>query len=132
MAYQAVSSPTAARLGSPLGLARKLGWFSIGLGVMQVLMPRSFTRMLGLNGHKGLIQFYGAREIGTGVAILKSADPTPWIWARVAGDALDLVTVTAGLLGPRKSNVMLTLAVLGGVGALDLICAEQLIRRGGR
>ena len=110
------------------GLARGLGWFSIGLGVMQVFMPRAITRMLGFRGKKGLVQFYGVREIGTGIAILNSADPTPWIWGRVAGDALDVVTVTGALLGPRKSNVMLTLVVLGGIGALDLICAEQLSR----
>ena len=129
MAYRATSSSP---MISALGLARKLGWFSIGLGVLELFMPRSFTRMLGLRGHKGLIQVYGARDIGTGVAILKSADPTPWIWGRIAGDVLDVATVTAGLLGPRKGNVLLTLAVLGGIGALDLICAEQLIRRGGR
>lgn len=124
MAYEATTSAPQ----KSQGLARGLGWFSIGLGVMEVFMPRAITRMLGFRGKKGLVQLYGVREIGTGIAILNSADPTPWIWGRVAGDALDVVTVTGGLLGPRKSNAMLTLVVLGGIGALDLICAEQLSR----
>ncbi len=110
------------------GLARGLGWFSIGLGVIELLVPQALSRPLGLRGHERLTRFYGLREIGTGIGILNSADPTPWIWGRVAGDALDVSTVAAGLIGPRKSNVVLALALLGGVGALDLICAEQLSR----
>ncbi len=128
MASQALTSSPTLTPPTSRGLARGLGWFSIGLGVMEVLMPRTITRFLGMRGRKGLVQFYGVREIGTGVAILNSADPTPWIWGRVAGDVLDVGTVAAGLLGPRKGNKLLTLVILGGIGALDLICAEQLSR----
>lgn len=128
MASQALISSPNLSPPTSMGLARGLGWFSIGLGVMEVLMPRTITRFLGMRRRKGLVQFYGVREIGTGVAILNSVDPTPWIWSRVAGDVLDVGTVAAGLLGPRKGNKLLTLVILGGIGALDLICAEQLSR----
>ena len=110
-------------------LARCLGFFSIGLGTVELLCPRSITRRLGIRGREGLVQTFGVREIGTGIAILKAKDPTPWIWGRVAGDGMDVATVAAALLGPRKGNVVLALALLGGVGALDLICAENLSRR---
>ena len=42
----------------------------------------------------GLVHFEGSttlgdhvREIGTGIGILTSKDPSPWLWGRVAGDA---------------------------------------------
>jgi len=42
-----------------------LGWFSIGLGLAEVLAPRSLTRGLGMEGHEQLMQAYGVREIAT-------------------------------------------------------------------
>jgi uncharacterized membrane protein len=113
---------------SPATLARGLGWFSIGLGVAELLAPRALTRTLGLRGHERLIRAYGLREIGTGIGILAARDPSPWIWGRVGGDALDMATVAAGFAGPRPptGNVALSLLALAGVGAVDLMCAEQL------
>src|SRR5947209_6955253 len=80
-----------------LKLATGLGWFSIGLGLMEILATRALTRALGMRGREPLVQTYGWREIGTGIAILSSSDPTPWIWARVLGDALDIGTLAAHL-----------------------------------
>ncbi len=75
-----------------------------------------------------LVQAYGAREIATGVGILASKDPTPWIWGRVAGDALDLATLAAALQGnPRaRGNVGIAIAAVAGVTALDILCAQTL------
>jgi hypothetical protein len=36
-------------------------------------------------------------EIATGLGILMFPDPTPWIWGRVCGDALDTGTLAAHL-----------------------------------
>ena len=123
---------TARRTRSPDGgLAQGLGWFSIGLGVAELLSPRSVTRPLGLRGREGLIRAYGLREIATGVGILASRDPAPWVWGRIGGDVLDMATVATGIAGrrPRTGNAALALLLLAGVGALDLLCAQQLSRR---
>ena len=37
-----------ARRPGPEHLARKLGWLSIGLGVTQVLLPRTMARLTGV------------------------------------------------------------------------------------
>ncbi|GJD96102.1 hypothetical protein OCOJLMKI_3320 [Methylobacterium iners] len=76
-----------------------------------------------------VIRAYGVREILQGVGILGARDPTPWISARVAGDALDIATVLPGLEGhnPRKDNVLIALVALAGVTALDVICAQNLL-----
>ena len=57
--------------------------------------PRSIA-ILG-NAAGTVARAYGLREIGTGIGILASKDPSPWLWGRVAGDALDVpcVLVTA-------------------------------------
>ncbi len=109
-------------------LARGLGWFSIGLGLAEILAPRSLTRALGLQGHERLVQAYGLREIATGIGILASRDPTPWIWGRVAGDALDLATLATGIEqeNRKQENVGIALAAVAGVTALDIYCAKAL------
>jgi hypothetical protein len=107
-------------------LARSLGWFSLALGAMELLAPRALTRALGVRGREELVAAYGVREIATGIGILSAADPAPWIWGRVGGDALDLTTLAAWLGGRRRGNVLLALAAVAGVTALDVICARSL------
>ena len=109
-------------------LARGLGWFSIALGAAEVLAPGSLARGLGMRDKEGLIRAYGLREIATGIAILSADDPRPWVWARVAGDALDIATLSAGLDAdnPRKGNVQFALAAVAGVTALDVLCGQRL------
>lgn len=109
-------------------LARGLGLFSIALGVAEVAASRALARALGMKGQEGLIAGYGVREIATGIGILASKDPTPWIWGRVAGDGLDLATLATALEGnnPKKGNVGIAMAAVAGVTALDLYCAQTL------
>jgi hypothetical protein len=114
--------------GSADTLARGLGWFSIALGVAEVLAPRTLARTLGMEGSEPLLRAYGLREIATGVGILAAKDPAPWIWGRVGGDALDIATLTAGLSdqNPQKQSVGVALAAVTGVTLLDVACAQAL------
>jgi hypothetical protein len=109
-------------------LARGLGLFSIALGIVEVAAPRVLARALGMKGQESLIAGYGLREIATGIGILASKDPTPWIWGRVAGDALDLATLATAFEGknPNKENVGIAMAAVAGVTALDVYCAQTL------
>jgi hypothetical protein len=89
-----------------LELARYLGWFSLALGAPEVLAPRTLTRWLGMAGSEPVVSAYGVREIGSGVGALTSKNPAGWIWGRVAGDALDIATLAAGLRSdnPKRGN----------------------------
>src|SRR3954451_24939767 len=109
-------------------IARNLGYFSILLGVAELVAPRAVCRTAGLNGMESVVRSYGAREIATGVAILMSHNPAPWIWGRVAGDMADIATVATGLRqdNPRKDNTVLAMAVLTAVTAVDVACATAL------
>jgi hypothetical protein len=116
-------------------LATGLGWFSIALGTFELVAPHTLTRSLGMRGQETLVRAYGLREITKGVGILMSRDPAPWLWARVAGDALDLSTLAHAYSddNPQRDNVALAVLNVAGVTALDVYCAQQLSReRNGR
>ena len=111
-------------------LARGLGVFSVAVGLVALIAARSLSRALGMWGSHTMIRAYGLREIATGAGILAAKDPTPWIWGRVAGDALDAAALAPGLHpgNPRRGNVAVALAVAGGAAALDVYCAQALSR----
>jgi len=116
-------------------LAKNLGYFSIALGVAELVAPSTICRAAGIKGLEHLIQTYGARDIATGVAILTSHDPEPWIWGRVAGDVADMATVVTGLAqeNDRRQNSMLAFTALAAVTLLDVVCASRLAgEKGGR
>jgi hypothetical protein len=106
---------------------KALGWFGLGLGLMEILAPRTVARTLGMEGHEGLIRAYGAREIGAGILSL-SGERSLGLWSRVAGDALDIATVLAvgGRDARKRQAVGLTLAMLAGVAVIDLLAAQAV------
>lgn len=112
------------------GLSRGLGWFSIALGAVELAAPGALGRALGLR-RTNVVQAYGAREVATGVGLLsasRSEDRAAWLWARVAGDALDIATLVPVLdrRNPRRRTAAVALAAVIGVTALDVLCARGL------
>jgi hypothetical protein len=111
-------------------VARGLGWFSIGLGLAEIVAPGRLARSLGLEGRETLVRAFGAREIGAGVGAL-SADPAPAIWSRVGGDLLDLGTLAVGLRngdGEQRRNAGIAIAAVLGVTVADILTATKLNR----
>jgi hypothetical protein len=117
----------AGRRAASHSTARALGWFSIGLGLAELLAPRTLARFLGIEGREGLLRAYGAREIATGIGILNSSNPAPWLWGRVAGDALDIASLGKALAGSEKTGgVTAALGALAGVTLADVATAQIL------
>jgi hypothetical protein len=112
---------------TPGTLATQLGWFSIALGAAELLATRPLTRALGMHGQERLVRAYGVREIATGIGILTSTNPGPWLWGRVAGDALDLGAMALAYpRSNRPASLAFAIANVAGVTALDVMCAQQL------
>ena len=114
-------------------LARGLGWFSIGLGLAELLAPQGVAKIAGVRGNTGLIRLFGLREIASGIAIFtQGRRPAAAVWSRVAGDALDLAALGAAFSSPDsdKGRVAFATANVLAVTALDVLCAQQL--SGGR
>lgn len=116
--------------GSDL-MARGLGFLSLMLGAAELVGARRLSRMLGLRGQENFIRLCGTREILQGTAILVARDPTPWVWVRVAGDALDFGTLAAEhYMGDRSKrlNMMIAFGAVLGITALDIMNARTLSR----
>lgn len=109
--------------GRTAQLAQALGWFSIGLGVAQLLAPRRLGRATGVGEHPTLMRACGAREIASGVGILSQRRPTGWLWSRVAGDTLDLALLGAAARSgaARRNRIGLVSAAVAGIAVLDLL-----------
>lgn len=103
-------------------LARALGWFSIGLGVAELVAPGKLARSLGLDGKEGLIRGYGARELASAVPTL-SIDKPVGLAARIGGDVLDLATLATALHGdnPKRRNAAVATALVLGITLLDIV-----------
>jgi uncharacterized membrane protein len=118
-------------------IANGLGWFSIGLGLAEVVAPGRVANLIGVrddNGTRSLLRFYGMRELAAGVGILSQPRPAGWMWGRVAGDMLDLASLVSAMTerANDKGRVATATAAVLGVTALDVMCAQQLSRSAGQ
>lgn len=121
--------------GVPGKIATGLGWFSIGLGAAELFAPDKVAQLAGLPNKKNretLLGSYGLREIAAGIGILTQSQPAGWLWARVAGDAVDLSSLGYWLTADDANRTKVTASTIAvaGVTALDVICALQLSRNG--
>ena len=109
-------------------VARGLGWFSIGLGLFELLAPRRIVGSLGMHGRERLIRLYGAREVVNGVGLLAATPRAPWMWARVVGDAVDVGTLAAHWRRNAlyKRNTAFALGAVAGIAVADIATATKL------
>jgi uncharacterized membrane protein len=115
-------------------LALGLGLFSVGLGLAELAAPRAVATLAGLPTHEralALLRACGAREMGTGLAILAQPERAAWMWSRIAGDAADAATLAGFWRDPRarRRRLAVIAAALGGLVLLDVLCARQLAAR---
>jgi hypothetical protein len=127
-------------LGVRRRIAAGLGGFGIGLGLAELLAPRTLARMVGLvkpaperpaADFVWVLRALGARDIVSGVGILTQPRPAGWLWSRLAGDAIDLSLLAVAFGALRQANrarLAGTMAAALGVGALDLLAAVHFTR----
>jgi uncharacterized membrane protein len=114
--------------------ATGLGWFSVALGLAEAIAPRAIAGLVGARNddtNRTLIRAFGARELTAGLGILSGRRSAGWVWARVAGDVLDLVALGIAARSARRGrsrNTAITVAV-AGITAVDVLTAAQLTRR---
>ena len=119
-------------------VARGLGVFSFALGLPQVTAPGRMSRLIGLRDdarNRMWMRAVGAREIAAGAGIFSKRRPTEWVWARVAGDTMDLALLTSALRSRKRSKeptrtLVATGAVLGAFAA-DIYDGVRLARGNG-
>jgi uncharacterized membrane protein len=112
-------------------LALGLGWFSLALGAAEIAAPGAVARLIGIrptDETDKILRGYGAREVGVGLAILARPDQARWLWARVAGDVLDMGTLGAAMAadGTDRTRALAATLAVAGVTALDAVVAQRL------
>jgi uncharacterized membrane protein len=115
----------------PTKLTTGIGLFSVALGAAQLATPRRLSKLIGVRpsvGMSTLLRALGIRELASGIAVLlQPRRPVP-LWARVAGDVVDL-----GLLGlaatsrrSKRGRVVGAMAAVAGAMALDVVAARAV------
>jgi hypothetical protein len=120
-------APPDMRYNPGAGLAQFLGWFSIALGLTEIVACRPLARCLGVRKQTWMFPLLGLREMLTGIGILSKDRAPHWLWGRVAGDIMDLTLLGGALASPRPrpGNVAGAVAAVLGVSLLDALCATQ-------
>lgn len=115
-------------------IAKALGWFSLGLGAVELVAAGPLIRLLGLPRSKALVRGFGAREVAAGLAIMTSPTSPAPLWARVAGDVLDLAVLGYALrpTNRRRGAAAVATANVLAITALDVFCAVSLMQRQSR
>ena len=121
------SDPTRSLTGADRA-ARLLGWFSLGLGLAELIAPNRVTEAIGLEGKESLVRAYGTRQIVTGMTSL-AVEADVGVWSRVAGDLLDIGTIAVAMRDAddrQKRNAGIALAAVVGITLLDAFVAARL------
>lgn len=126
-----MSNHESTRTSAARKMGRGLGWFSVGLGLIELLATRRLARLVGLDGYETVLRLCGAREIANGIGILACEDArtmAPWVGGRLAGDAIDIAALTVAATRPatRHAHPAAALAAVAGVTALDAACTRAL------
>jgi uncharacterized membrane protein len=108
-----------------------LGLLSLGAGTAQLAAPRLVAWLTGTRpsrAHTSVMQAMGLRELTVGAGLLSASTPSPWLWARAAGDVVDLALLGSGL---RSSSVgrrrrVVAMAAVAGVTVCDLVAGRRI------
>lgn len=120
-----------ASLASRERRAELLGWFSVGLGAIEILAPRALAELIGApyDARKRATMWgLGLREVAAGVGLLTRREPVGWVWSRVFGDVMDLGLLGAAMRSPRanRNRLLAASAAVVGVTVLDVLTAQRM------
>jgi len=113
--------------------ARALGYFSLALGLSELVAPSQVARLIGVRdkpGARTVLRLFGAREMLSGLSILASRDGAGPLWSRVAGDCMDLALLgwCSSRAAENPSRLAAATAAVAGITVLDAYSAASLSR----
>lgn len=115
---------------APDRLARRLGWFSVGLGAVQLLAPDMVNRAIGVRPsprRRALMRGVGVQELAVGAGLLTRRIPAALLWSRVAGDIVHtgMLATAATDDDHDRRRLMGAIANVLGVTVVDLFAAVR-------
>jgi hypothetical protein len=92
-----------------------------------VIAPRRFAGGIGLDKSPEMVAAFGARELAAGAALLSPVKPSPFLWTRVIGDAMDLWGLGAAFRAPgaKRNVLMIATGVVLVITVLDVLTAAE-------
>ena len=110
------------------GLARALGWVSIGVGLVAIAAPLPMISAFGMGERPKLGRLLGARDLVLGVGILWGHNTAGWVRARGIADALDgtLLLCGAATGAFRRDRALMSVVAAAGFSALSFWLARRL------
>jgi hypothetical protein len=93
------------------------------MAMVEILTPGSLGKLLSMENRRGLLRLYGFRELAAGVGLLAGGPrAVQWLWNRVGGDVMDLVTLGSAMpyTRSRRRQRLGAIASTLGITALDL------------
>lgn len=119
---------TTHRAARGVRLAQGMGWFSVGLGLTQLIAPRTLGKLIGLANPGPGMRLLGLRELATGVALLTGRRAAWLTGARLAGDVIDLGLLSRAMADDANDRYLLTAATAAvlGAAAIDTVATVHL------
>lgn len=117
-----------------VGLAKGLGWFSLGLGVAELAAPQILAKLIGVENDprsRLIMRLFGAREVAAGLGIFARPKHPAGTVNRLVGDALDIGALVWALSSRKHTSVQrltLALASVATVTALDALATKRLAK----
>lgn len=108
-------------------LSRGLGWWSVGLGLTELVLAERFSERLGFRERTEWVRAHGVREVVKGWGLLTRSDPRPWLWGRLAGDVFDLSVLGVTL---RRREVPFAWRFAVTLTAVGLTLVDALAMKG--
>jgi hypothetical protein len=111
-------------------LAKFLGVFSFGLGVIQLAVPERVNKLIGVKDTpktRAIQRAVGVQELTAAQGIFAFSPPTPVLWSRVAGDVLHLGLLVKALDNRRnaKSKVRAAIGAVAGIAVIDALVSAR-------
>ena len=109
-------------------MARSVGWLSIEVGLVALVVSPRIGGLVGYVETPALLRLVGVRDLCIGAGLLRPGHGRRWLWARAASDGLDATIIAANL--PKRSTsrgqamVGMTVALSSSLFAL-LLARQQ-------
>ena len=85
-------------------MARGVGWLSIAVGLVALVVPPRVGGLVGYVETPALLRLVGVRDLCIGAGLLQPGNGRRWLWVRAASDGLDTMIIAANLLRGRTSR----------------------------
>jgi hypothetical protein len=108
-------------------MARGVGWLSIGVGLVALVVPPRIGGLVGYVETPALLRLVGVRDLYIGAGLLWPGHGRRWLWARAASDVLDATIIAANLLrgSTSRGRAMVGMTVSLSASLFALLLARQ-------